>query len=314
MAKKEYKTTDELITIMEEKGLLFSQKQRAKRILNENNYYCVTAYKNLFYKDKKREFKNNVDFEDLYSVYLFDKQLKSIILKHLLFIEQKIKTAISNQISEKYGIDQKKYLKKDNFDQTSEYLDRNLRKIKEQARKYGKKNVAVRHYREKHGFIPFWVLSKCLTMGVIRDFFTILRPSDQSIIVNKVLEKNIDNKPVKKVKSMIALFADIRNMCAHDEMLLSYVHERITISHLSEHDLIKCKKNKKGEIIQGKSDLLALLICVKYFVNRTMYNDFIQNISSSINKCYKKIGHIISKEDLLNYIGLSEDFEVLKQL
>lgn len=314
MATKEFKTTDQLIEILENKGLSFQQKKRAKRLLNENNYYCVTAYKSLFYKDGTREFKEGVTFEDLFAVYLFDKSFKSIVLKHLLYIEQKIKNAISIQVSEKYGIDQKSYLKRSNYDETNEYLDENLNKIKQQAKKFGDKNVAVRHYKEKHGFIPFWVLSKCLTMGVIRDYFTILKPSDQLIIVDKVLERNIDKKPVRKTKSMIALFADIRNMCAHDEMLIGYVHERITISPLEEHNHINCRKNKNGDLIQGKSDILALFISIKYFVGRMMYNEFIQDISSCINKCYKQIGHCVSKEEFLKFIGLTDDYETLKRL
>lgn len=310
--EKVFKSTDELIAILEEKGLSFSQKQRAKRLLNENNYYCITAYKNLFYKKGERVYRDGVDFEDLYAVYSFDKALKTTILKHLLFIEQKIKTALSNQISIKYGVDEKKYLRTANFDQTSPFLQENLTKIRKQARKFGSKNTAVRHYKDKHGFIPFWVLSKCLTMGVIRDFLYILKPTDQNIIIDNLLEKKITVKPVKKAKSMIALFADVRNMCAHDEMLSSYVHERITIPPLPEHDLIKCKRTKSGELIQGRSDILALIICIKYFVNRTMYNEFIQNISSCINRCYNKISHCISKDEFLNYIGLSEDYESLK--
>lgn len=230
-----------------------------------------------------------------------------------MFIEQKIKTAVSNQISSKYGVDNKKYLRKDNFDPTSEYLDENLKKIRYQAKVFGNKNIAVRHYKEKHGFIPFWVLSKCLTMGIIRDFFTILKPNDQDIIIKQLLEKNIDKKPVKKAKSMIALFADIRNMCAHDEMLIGYVHERITITPLPEHSYVNCKKNKDSELIQGRSDILALIICVKYFVNRNIYNEFIQDISSCINKCYRKINKCVSKAEFLNFIGLPEDYEVLKK-
>ncbi len=314
MATKEYKTTDELISILESKGMLFSQKSRAKRLLNENNYYCITGYKKLFYKPNKSEFKENVDFEDLYAVYVFDKKFKTTVLKHLLLIEQKIKTAISNQISLKYGIDEKKYLRRINYDLTSEHLDENLKKIKEQAKVFGNKNVSVRHYKDKHGFIPFWVLSKCLTMGVIRDLFYIMKPNDQNVIVDSLLEKEFERKPVKKAKIMIALFADMRNMCAHDEKLIGYVHERITIPVLPEHSVVECKKNSAGDIIQGRSDILALFISMKYFVNKTMFNDFIQNISSCINSCYKKISHCISKNEFLDYIGLPENYEDLKRI
>ncbi len=314
MGAKEYKSVDQLIEILSSKGMSFSQPTRAKRLLTENNYYCVTAYKNLFYKPGTRLYYDGVDFEHLYAVYSFDKQFKTVILKHLLFIEQKIKTAISHQISQKYGIKEKQYLRKANFDQTSEYLDANLKKIKKQLNTFGKKNTAVSHYKANHGFIPFWVLSKCLTMGVVRDLIYILKPEDLSIIINSVLEKRIEKKPARKAKVMIAFFADVRNMCAHDEMLLNYSHRRLIISPLEEHNLIHCKKDKDGNLKQGLNDLTALIISIKYFVNKTMYNEFIQNISSCINSCYKKIGSVVSKERFLEYIGLPFDYEDLRKL
>lgn len=308
MSNKEYKSVDELITILENKGLTFSQKQRAKRLLTENNYYCVTAYKKLFYEKGKSEFKKGVDFENLFEVYSFDKSFKTVVLKHLLFIEQKIKTAISNQISLKYGIKETSYLKKENYDQTSPYLEDNLNKIKEQYHKFGPKNTAVKHYKDEHGFVPFWVLSKCLTMGVIRDYLTILKPSDQLIIINNLIENKIEKKPAKRAKAMVALFADIRNMCAHDEKLIGYVHERIAISDAPELDKLGLKNTARG-----RSDILALIISVKYFVNRTMYNEFIQDITSSINKCYKRISNCITKAEFLEYIGLPENYEDLRK-
>ena len=314
MAIKEFKTTEELIQILQDKGMSFAQPSRARRLLNENSYYCITAYKTLFYKDGERRYKGGTDFEHLYSVYLFDKAFKTIVLKHLLFIEQKIKAAISNQISSKYGINESKYLRKNNFDQTSEYLDKNLKKLRHQLKTFGQKNVAVSHYKSKHGFIPFWVLSKCLTMGVIRDLIYILKPNDQDIIINQILEKQFNKKSVKKAKAMISLFADIRNMCAHDEMLISYVHNRLTIPELPEHNYIACRRDSTGNLIQGRSDILALIISIKYFLNKTMYNDFIQNISSCINKYYKKISSVATKEEFLNYIGLPCDYEELKKL
>lgn len=313
MNKKEYKSVDELMVILRDKGLSFKQPNRAKRLLTENNYYSVTAYKTLFYKDNTRCYIPGTDFEHLFAVYAFDKSLKTVVLKHLLFIEQKIKTALSNQISFKYGIDEKEYLKKSNFDNTSPFLDENLNKVKEQIKKFGSKNVSVVHFSSKHKIIPFWVLSKCLTMGVIRDLLYILKPSDQDVIFKGLLEKGFNSHSPKKAKAMISLFADIRNMCAHDEKLAGYVHQRITIPILPEHTAVSCKKDSDGNIIQGRGDLLALVISIKYFLNKTDYNEFIQDITSCITKCYRKISDVISYDCFLNYIGLPIDFDVLKK-
>lgn len=312
MEKKEYKNAIELIELLLSRGMNFSQPIRAKRLIVENNYYSVTAFKRLFYKPGTREYIDGTDFENLFSVYVFDKKLKMLILRQLLFIEQKIKSAISIVLSENYGIKESKYLKRENFDLTNVNVDSTLRKIKMQKRKFGNKNPCVSHYKKTHGFVPFWVLSKCLTMGVIRDLFNIMKPEDQHRIAMVVLERKIERKPVRTLKTMIALMADIRNMCAHDEMLLSYKHNRITLAPLPEHSYLKLKQLENGEYIQGRKDLLALLISIRYLINRTYFSHLIKNISNLSKRTYEGIKHLVSRETFLDYIGLCDGYEKLR--
>ena len=309
---KVYKNPDEIIDLLKNKNLKFSQPQRAKRLLLENNFYVIKAYRKLFY-DNSRMYKDNVDFEHLYAVYSFDKELKTTILKHLLFIEQKIKTAISNQISPKYGIKEEDYLNHDNFDQNNQYIEKVVNEINNQIEKYGEKNQSVSHYKNNYGFIPFWVLSKCLTMGVVRDFYNILKPKDKDEIAKNLLTKQVNNRG-RKINTLIALITDVRNMCAYDEVLLGFVHNRIDIGNYEEQNLISCKRNNNGVLLQGRKDILALFIAVKYLVNRTMYNEFIQQIKSLINKCYKKIKDVVTLEEFLGFIGLPVDYESLKEI
>ena len=311
MEKKDYKTAEELIQILSDRGMSFSQPIRAKKLIIQNNYYSVTAFKRLFYKPGTRQYIDNTDFENLFSVYVFDKKLKTTILRQLLFVEQKIKSAMSIVLSEKYGIKETKYLNKCNFDSTNPNVDDTLKKIKKQIKMFGSKNPCVSHYKKTHGFVPFWVLSKCLTMGVIRDLFNIMKPDDQSRVSNLILERKIEKKPVRALKTMIALMADIRNMCAHDEVLLNYKHNRITLPPLFEHSYLNLKQLTNGEYIQGRKDLLALLIAIRYLLNRTLYKHLIDRISYMSKKTYDGIKHLISRETFLDYIGLCDGYEKL---
>ena len=310
MDKKVYKTPDELITILrDERKLTVSQPLRAKRLLLENNYYSITANKDLFYEKGVRQYKKGVEFEQLYAIYYFDKLFKTTILKHLLMIEQKIKTAISDHISKRYGYKDRDYLKLQNYDQSSQYLNDTINKIKGQMADYGSKNRCVHHYQVTYGYVPFWVLSKCLTMGVIRDYFQILKPSDQDVIAKQILEKEIKTHSVKKLKVMIALITDIRNMCAHDELLIGYKHGRLYLSPLEEHKLLKLKNPNNPK--EGRNDLLALLITIKYLVNKTTYHMFMEQITSLINRYYSKIKNVVTLKEFLNYIGLTENYQLL---
>ncbi len=310
---KEFKTTDELIQILKNKNMNFSQPIRAKRLLEENNFYVLSAYRHVLYNENNT-YKENVDFEHLICISEFDKKFKTTILKHLLAIEQKIKTSISDQISSKYGIKQNDYLNIINYDQTNPRLNDTINNVKNQIRIYGSKNKAVRHYEKKYNYTPFWVVSKCLTMGCIRDYYNILKPDDQDIIALKVFTKHITKKRVNKLKNIIALLTDIRNMCAHDEILLGFVHNRIDVGFFNEHSFLNIKRNSQNEPIQGRKDILALFISIKYLVNKTMFNEFMQEITSCINRFTRQLSNVTTTNELLNYIGLPSNYEVLKTL
>lgn len=311
MNEKVYKNANELMEILSERGLSFSQPIRAKRLIIENNYYSLTAFKHLFYVKGTSKYIEGTDFENLFDVYIFDKKLKITILRQLLFIEQKIKSAISIVLSERYGIKESEYLKKDNFDQRNPNVSDTLAKIKDQKKTYGPKNRCVSHYADTYGYVPFWVLSKCLTMGVVRDLFNIMQPNDQDAVGKLLLERTIDKRPVRTLKTMIALIADIRNMCAHDEVLLNYNHGRLTLPPLYEHTYLNCAINENGAIIQGRNDILALLITIRYLVNKTDYSNFINKISSMSKKTYKKISSLVTRKEFLDYIGLCDKYEDL---
>jgi len=308
---KYYRNVEEQIQQLLMKGLTISHPIRAKKLLKTYNYYALTAYKLLFYKPGVREYIPGTDLDDLYSMYLYDKDIKILILKELLFIEQRFKTAIGIVLSEKYGVKETDYLARHNFDMSSPYIDVTLFKIEKQLNEYGRRSRSVVHYKNKYGYLPFWVLSKCLTIGVIRDLYFIMKPNDQNIVARMVIQKPIMNKPVRLLKSFISFFADIRNMCAHDEMLINFRHSRLRLPPLPEHDYLSIEKSDFGEYLKGRNDILALLISISYFESRRSFNLFFKRFVELTTKNYLKIRNIVSWDPYLEYIGLCKGFEKL---
>lgn len=314
MMPKDFKTADEIIDILSSRGMLFSQPLVAKKTLNEINYFFLKGYQKLLVTpDDEKKYKENCDFNELTNLYFFDKELKALLLEYLLDIEQKIKTALSNVISSKYGVKDRTYLMAKNFDQNSPYLVNTLSVIKNQRKIYGQKNKAVKYYKETYGYIPFYVLSKCLTFGTIKKLFNVMKQADQDEVCRVVLFRNIPKKKISRMKQMIALIADVRNMCAHDEIVFDFVHGSIDIGMLPEHAEFHLKTTKKGDLIQGRKDLFALLLCMKYFMNRTDYNRMIQRIDALITKTASK-SKVYSKEDLMDNMNLPFDFVRIRQI
>lgn len=313
---KVYKKPLEIIQILQTRNLCISQPIRATRILTENNYFFLKGYKELLLEKPIGEnYKSGADFEELYAIYSFDKDLKVLLLRTLLEIEQKLKSVLSGIISERYGVKETQYLKKTNYDLTNPQLVASLTRIKKQKSFYGKKNKAVIHYLTKYGYVPLWVLSKAITMGAVRDLFKVMKPSDQMYVANQVLCRpiGVNQKKVNRVKNMIALLVDIRNMCAHDEIIFNFVHDRVDIGIYPEHSSFQLKKDKTGVVIQGRKDLFAVFIAIKYLVSRTAYNQFIQSFEALNNKLMRSVKSF-TKEELIEYMGLPIDYYMLKQL
>lgn len=76
---------------------------KVKDILMKNNYYVIMGYKSLFL-NKDRRYKENVSFESIYNLYLFDRKLKLLLLNALLDIENIIKTSITNRFCKIYDL------------------------------------------------------------------------------------------------------------------------------------------------------------------------------------------------------------------
>ena len=186
MVEKQFKTLDEQIDILRHKGLIIKDERYAKEVLLRENYFFLNGYRHLFV-NKDRTFKKGTTFEELYSLFLFDRHLRNIIFKYLLVIENNLKSIFSYQLSKKYGYKEKDYLKNNNFTTAPEkqaQLNDLLRKMKRQIRVNGSQHTATQHYASNYGYIPLWILVKVLSFGIISELFQVLKIDDQKEIAS----------------------------------------------------------------------------------------------------------------------------------
>ncbi|MBH9879406.1 abortive infection bacteriophage resistance protein, partial [Clostridioides difficile] len=79
---KEEKTFDEQIDILKSRGLIINDKEDAKFVLSNVNYYRFTAYL-LSFKNDDGSYKEGITFEEVYDIYRFNKEFR-ILLTDLL--------------------------------------------------------------------------------------------------------------------------------------------------------------------------------------------------------------------------------------
>lgn len=301
MKLKEYLTIEELITTIKNKGILILSEENIKEILKQHNYYVIMGYKNLFIKDNK--YKNNVYFENIYNLYRFDRQLKILLLNALLDIESIVKNAIVTYFCGVYGYKEEDYLKKDNYNISHKYLNKTMAVFKKQIEEKKSNNLAVDYYKNTYGFIPFWVISKILSFGLLKELYTVLRKEDQQSIKDSVC--NFKDTKIKHLYIQLQLIVDKRNKIAHDEILFNDIHKRIILAKTEEHKKFKLSGNS------GLNDTLGLLICIKNILPKNDFNKLIENLTCLIEN-YINNNSIITKEELLNEMHLPLNYEILK--
>ena len=117
MNRKRFLTYDEQISFLsEQKQLIIEDQEYAKRILFQTGYFAlVNGYKRIFKNPQTNKFQVGVRFEDVYGMYCFDRNLRSILLKYILICEQTIKSSLSYHFCQIYGEDQTAYLNPINY-------------------------------------------------------------------------------------------------------------------------------------------------------------------------------------------------------
>ncbi len=308
--EKVYLSVDELILNIKRKGIGIKNENSVKEILEHNNYYYITGYKELF-KNSDGTYKNNVYFEDIYNLYQFDKKLKLSFAEILFEIEQDVKTVFINNFCKRYGYKSLDLINPSNYDKNNKHLLDILNKLNNQITWYGSKNIAVSYYKNNYSYIPIWVLIKVITFGMTRDLIF----SQESGIKGYVSKKIVKDKAIKaiEVQNMLELLITYRNICCHDDKLLGYIHNKVNIMNTKYHDHFNLKKNSKGMYTQGKKDLFAALISIKYFTNRNIFESFIDKISNLIDDFINFIDGI-TKEEMLDFMNLPHNFIEIKNL
>ena len=102
--EKTFKTLDEQINILKDKGLVINDINNAKDILLRENYFFLMGYRHVFFKSQHdRNFIPNTNFDELMAVFNFDRQIRNIFFKNILIVENNAASIFSYQLSKNYG-------------------------------------------------------------------------------------------------------------------------------------------------------------------------------------------------------------------
>ena len=282
---KEYKNSNELLDYIISKGVSVNNKEDALYKIKTYSYYSIiNTYKDVF-KNTNNEYKKNVSFDEIYALFEFDKNLRSIFLKYSLEIEIILKSLLAETISSRYGI--KDYLIKENFDNivNETTITESINVIEEEINKQNGKHEAVTHYIDEYGFVPPFVLTKILTLGELSRLYAMLKQSDrQSISKNFKLSDKV-------LKQIIVNITMIRNICAHNDRLFSF-HSKFRISF----KYIEKNYNEKSV------NIYMIMKCMESLLPKDKKKEFIKLINNEIKVLDSKLKSI-KTDNILSIMG-----------
>ena len=304
---KEFKNLDEQVEILRSKGLIINDEAYAKEVLLRENYFFLSGYRHLFMKSSSyKKYIEGTSFEEIYSLFLFDRSFRNVIFKNILIIENNVKSILSYTMSLKYGYREKEYLHPKSFTsnpEKSRQVNDIIRKMKRQITANAAQHSATSHYVSNYGYIPLWVLVKVLSFGIVGELYSILKKEDQIDIADYY---HIDPETFA---NYLVILSNYRNLCAHEDIVFENKTQR-RIEDTKYHRILKIDI-MNDEYIYGKNDLFALLIIIKQMLKDNEVKDMVLEIeklldnleynvkSISIDKVLDRMGFPLNWKDIV---------------
>lgn len=306
---KEHKTFNQQLTILRNRGVVVPTNGEPKRFLEQENYYnVINGYKDLFLvKDSNNLpvepelYQEGTHFNELKALFLFDRELRILLLKYLLIFENSIKTTVAYEFS-------KKYSRKNAYLDIANFVDNDPKKVLQQISILTKtihdkvdRSGAIKHYIEEHGEVPLWVLVNFLTMGNIANFYNILTDSTKNIIAkfytDKYRTQNKDNTfrlSSADLSACLKVANLVRNICAHDERLYNVNLRNVRISQIANHFGIRRYDNKR---------FIVLILFLKIVLDKKDFQRLYKALRNLFNQYADEFKTVVF-DDILNTMGI----------
>lgn len=278
---KPFKTYDELLDFLEnDKELNIPNKAEAKTVLSKVSYYSlITGYKDIFKNKTTGFYLKDISFDDIYNLYKFDRELRSIFLKYILIAEKGVKTALAYRFSELFGESQNEYCDLKNYDLNT-YNVKSVNKLISifTFNLSGKTDYAnINHYLTAHGNVPLWIMVQVITLGQFAHFFDYLKATAPIRVC-----QDYHGITRNQMHSFLSVMTKHRNVCAHGDRFYNYKTKDSIADTIVHKKLNLPKSNGRYEL--GKDDLFSEVIILKYLLDKEDYKEFQRELS----QCFKK--------------------------
>lgn len=205
-------TVDAQIDLLVERGMTIPDRERARHYLTHINYYRLRAYWLPFettpVDDDTHAFAPGANFETVLATYVFDRDLRLLLLDAIERIEISLRTTLAQHLATSYGAfahgNPALFKQREEWSKSQEELRKEYQRSRE---------TFAKHYRERYPELstpPIWVACELMTLGHLSRWLkNLARPEDRQHIADHY---GLDERVLLSFAHHLTV---VRNHCAH---------------------------------------------------------------------------------------------------
>lgn len=243
---------------LRKRGLIIDDHASALLQLSTISYYRLSAY---WYPFRIRDSNGNVtsdfiegtSFEDVISLYEFDRQLRLLVIDAIERIEVYLRTLITYHLGHTYGAFG--HTDPQNFHPQFDHAQW-IQNLEDEARRSS--DEFVNHYKNKYtGFptLPIWMMTEVMSLGSLSFCYRGLKHNDKKLISGKLGLHH------KRLADWLHKLTYIRNICAH--------HSRLWNRELAVRPETSKEPVWKPPVTPRNDRIFYILLMLRYLLKTT---------------------------------------------
>jgi abortive infection bacteriophage resistance protein len=219
-------TLDQQLDLLVSRGLSVPDRQKALHYLRFIGYYRLSGYCLPFQHDDPtlppHAFRDSTTFDTVLNLYIFDRELRLLVMDAIERVEVAVRVVISNTMSERHGphwfMDRTLFQPRFNHDAL-------LKTVKDQighqaldgSTRQMKRETFIQHYYSKYRtpeLPPSWMIAETTSIGTWSIMFANIRVRDDQKTISRPF-----NLHYTVLASWLHAISYLRNLCAHHSRL-----------------------------------------------------------------------------------------------
>lgn len=250
---------------------MFNNETKAAHYLSNISYYRLRAYTYPFQdrNDPNHVFLKNTTFEEVVSLYVFDRKLRILLFDALEKTEVALRTKIIYELALKHGSHWHEDVAL--FRVPSRFF-RDINKLYEEVDR--STETFIKHYKTQYthpATPPAWMSLEVASLGLLSKIFENLKKGPEKKTITTAF--GLSNPVI--LESWMHSFAHLRNICAHHARLWN--RRFTTVPQLPTNTLFPFLNNHNVYPNKLYAPLSCILYILKLLVLRTLSKKISEN-------------------------------------